>query len=1078
MSWQEIEDRIRENNAERPVPHRDATLAVLRDNDLRPNGGATKYMVGFDTEDGERLVWELSGGAQNFFVAMKWNDALRREGMAGDRRSFVVGEKDGKRHSGLNRAWSFPAEDCLRILASTTEDVQKLCKILQTKAPALVLEDTVVSRWIDRLQTAFPNLDSFDKPDPDFDMAERSYKLESKAVLEGAMHTTSDNREFLSAVATVLSKSNLLQWRAYWSMSPKGDGDLDQIAAAIRKLAEAAKGPANGHAQALSDFGETWMAAVPKGQRDHARQIGEFLLMHLSPDEGVYIRHSVREDLWREGYGTSFPGNGSLADIYSKELQFMCDVRRAFGERGLAPRDMIDVQSALWVIYNFKAEEDSKPASALLSRDVVEGAMDAYDQYRNSQHHNEIFDSFGEPRDYWVRSTRDRQNRVYPSKPIIGFIVDKTVLNGGWGQKGDAAARLHNSGFIIVDQGDRPLALPDQYDHLLRGRARAQLCAANYYIEPAKECGAAKVSIRAGDLKTVLGLEQSTPTICAALEDEHLQRLTNVGAPSRSNLEDSRNTVFTFQLPNHKKHRAMNHEALVPQTSATNLILYGPPGTGKTYQTAFEAVKLCIGEAALTLQGTGNRDDLMAEYRRLVAEGRIEFVTFHQSMSYEEFVEGLRPNTGEDEGSEPTEGKTGFRLEPINGVFKRICERAERDVGEPRTANRLDRSRRIIRLGLTGSNWREKLDHAIQQQRIEWPHGGSVDWSPPEYDSWEAIKAKRQEEEAGVLGNHPTVYGTWLFRGAESGEYVALTVGKGRIAAFGRFRGEYSFQPEVDAQSICHFRDVEWLWHDADGLEGMYGKDFTSFHTAYPLLHSYLNWDDLDRVIFGAELPSKREVARRYVLIIDEINRANISKVFGELITLLEPDKRLGMTNEILLTLPYSKMSFGVPANLHIIGTMNTADRSIALLDTALRRRFTFRELMPDPTVLAANVDGINLQKLLRTINERIEYLFDREHQIGHAYFTGCGTRDDVEAIMRHKVIPLLAEYFYEDWSKVAAVLGDTKQDKRRFLVREDLTAPEGMEIDSFASARQRWRVKPEKDSDGNGGFDFMEFEA
>ncbi|WP_461551653.1 McrB family protein [Sinorhizobium meliloti] len=475
------------------------------------------------------------------------------------------------------------------------------------------------------------------------------------------------------------------------------------------------------------------------------------------------------------------------------------------------------------------------------------------------------------------------------------------------------------------------------------------------------------------------------------------------------------------------------------------------------------------------LRGNGKREALMAEYRRLASEGLIEFVTFHQSMSYEEFVEGLRPSTGDDagEGPEEVELSTGFRLKPHDGVFKRVSERAERDPGEGGTANRLNRSRRIIRLGLTGPNWKEKLGRAVKDGNVEWPHGGEIDWSAPEYESWEAIKAKRQQDEPNIIGNHPTVYGTWLFRGAaETGEYAALTVGKNRIVALARFDGDYSFEPAADGRPARHLRPVDWIWHDSEGVDrsGIYGTDFTSFHTAYPLLEDQLNWDALDRVVFGADVAPQREVARPFVLIIDEINRANISKVFGELITLLEPDKRLGMANEIRLMLPYSKKPFGVPANLHIIGTMNTADRSIALLDTALRRRFTFHELMPDPSVLPVDVDGINLQRLLTTINDRIEYLFDREHQIGHAYFTGCETRDCVDEVMRHKVIPLLAEYFYEDWSKVAAVLGDTGQGPGRFLEARRLAAPAGVAEADFVGEKLRWRVKNQ--------FDFSEFEA
>ena len=165
----------------------------------------------------------------------------------------------------------------------------------------------------------------------------------------------------------------------------------------------------------------------------------------------------------------------------------------------------------------------------------------------------------------------------------------------------------------------------------------------------------------------------------------------------------------------------------------------------------------------------------------------------------------------------------------------------------------------------------------------------------------------------------------------------------------------------------------------------------------------------------------------RYVLVIDEINRGNIAGIFGELITLIEDSKRIGRDDEAQVTLPGSKTEFGVPANLHVVGTMNTADRSIALLDTALRRRFVFEEMMPDASHpgISTDADGVDCRELLAAMNRRITVLLDREHQIGHTYFLGVDTLAALASTFRTRILPLLQEYFYDDWEKIRAVLND-----------------------------------------------------
>jgi 5-methylcytosine-specific restriction protein B len=478
-------------------------------------------------------------------------------------------------------------------------------------------------------------------------------------------------------------------------------------------------------------------------------------------------------------------------------------------------------------------------------------------------------------------------------------------------------------------------------------------------------------------------------------------------------------------------------EVKLAERMATNLILYGPPGTGKTYTSALEAVLLCDGKPP----EEPGREALMTRFNALKKAGRIAFVTFHQSYSYEDFVEGLRPETSPGQDGDG-QASAGFRLKPTDGIFKRVAAVAEQ-AGQSTSIDVDLTTRDFFKMSLGSVDEEEDVYRAaIDGSYVALGWGTEFDWSDPAYADFDVILDRWRTKDPNVNSQSSRVRQSHYMRAVmKEGDIVIVSYGNSQFRAVGEVSGPYEYAPSVS--HFRHRRKVRWLrvFDRPLPIETILQGKFTQ-PALYKLDRKKLNLSALATLLGeGKQGPQDSVPPLSYVLIIDEINRANISKVFGELITLIEPDKRLGCLNALKVTLPYSGDDFGVPANLHIVGTMNTADRSIALLDTALRRRFRFRELMPDLSLLNYQIGSIDVSSVLRRINERIEYFFDREHQIGHAYFMGCNTRDKLENIMRDKVIPLLTEYFYDDWEKVRLVLGESI-DEGGFIIRTKLPRP------------------------------------
>ncbi|BEJ72434.1 McrB family protein [Campylobacter coli] len=401
------------------------------------------------------------------------------------------------------------------------------------------------------------------------------------------------------------------------------------------------------------------------------------------------------------------------------------------------------------------------------------------------------------------------------------------------------------------------------------------------------------------------------------------------------------------------------------KSTLLNQILYGSPGTGKTYHTIDKALEI-LGE------NLKSRDEKKAKFDEYVKNGQIVFITFHQSYGYEEFVEGIKPMMSNGANSRE------LKYEIKDGVFKDICNKALENY-ENSNLN-TEELREKIEL-------REKVEKFLNRlletnEPISKTKGGNFFINSFNNNTIE-IYSEDVERFDGVFKLSLSTFITLLKSNIEFNSAVEM------------------------------FKKV-------------FDRDYADrTHTYYFNLVNKFKEYEKQAVLKTEDNKISSNSLNSYIIIIDEINRGNVSKIFGELITLIEPSKRIGESEELKVTLPYSGKKFGVPKNVYILGTMNTADRSITSLDTALRRRFEFVEMIPDVSKLSDNCEGVDLQKLLEAINTRIEYLLDREKTIGHAFFIGVENLEDLKKVFQNKIIPLLQEYFYNDYALISAVLND-----------------------------------------------------
>jgi 5-methylcytosine-specific restriction protein B len=489
-----------------------------------------------------------------------------------------------------------------------------------------------------------------------------------------------------------------------------------------------------------------------------------------------------------------------------------------------------------------------------------------------------------------------------------------------------------------------------------------------------------------------------------------------------------------------------------------NQVLYGPPGTGKTYRAMRMAIEICDGMA---LPDSATDTDVTARFEALRTDGRIALSTFHQSTSYEDFIEGLRPVT--------KDGTLSYEVKP--GLFRQMCEKAQTQVAGNNQTATID-NEPIWKMSL-GAIY-DRNDSLIFRQclaggLLALGYGQELDFTG--CDTRDAVWGKLKSAKPDMESSDYNVGSVHAFKNKLAvGDVVVISNGNRRFRAIGRVTGHY--QPPLGnhrlagQESIANWqtRPVEWLWQSLDN-EGLSYTEINSKYfsqmSIYEMDSSTINRPAMNALISGGVTGE----ALNHVIIIDEINRGNVARILGELITCIEPQRRLGAGEQTKVQLTYSQHHFGVPANLYIIGTMNTADRSIAFLDSALRRRFRFLHVRPDPEVVrnaVATIETLDVATVLEGLNRRLAVLLDEDHQLGHAYFLKITSLADLRDVLVDQVIPLLREQFHGDdarWCQALACPFDpdsaTQALSTPVLKAETVTLGTGIE------PRVRVRINP-----------------